>query len=132
MSRSKAVLRFVLALIVFVALSFPPSAMFTPPDPFTQLIVLGVLAGLVAMPLSVVFVQRSHSFRRLVSYLFAVNVLSVVIGLSVVVTSTLLGFSLDSGDLGIVAQAAFLVVVYVLAFQFVYRGGYSRLRTRFA
>ncbi|WP_435075900.1 hypothetical protein [Halococcus sp. AFM35] len=80
MSRIKLFFRFVLALVAFVVLLIPFSALFTPPDPFTQLIFLGA-ATLVAIPVVVVFVRRSYSLERLYGYLLAVNVLIVPVGL---------------------------------------------------
>ena len=81
MSRTKLFLRFVLALVAFVILSNPLAGMFTPPDPPTQLIALGV-AALISLPIAVVFIRRSCSVKRLYKYLLAVCfVLFAVFGL---------------------------------------------------
>jgi hypothetical protein len=132
MSRIKFFFRFVLALVAFVVLFIPFSALFTPPDPFTQLIFLGA-ATLVAIPVVVVFVRRSYSLERLYGYLLAVNVLIVPVGLVIggigIVVRILVGRVAPPDLLGGIAIVA---IAYALAFHLVYRGGYDRLKARFA
>ena len=128
----KLLLRFVLALVAFVWLLLPFPALLTPPDPFTQLVFLGV-ATLVAIPVVVVFVQRSYSLERLCGFLLAVNVLVVPVGLVIggidIAVRALVGREELFGTL---AGVVIVAVAYALAFQFVYRGGYARLKARFA
>ena len=132
MSRIKLFFRFVLALVAFVVLLIPFSALFTLPDPFTQLIFLGA-ATLVAIPVVVVFVRRSYSLERLYGYLLAVNVLIAPVGLVIggigIVVRILVG---RVAPLDLLGGIAIVAIAYALAFHLVYRGGYTRLKARFA
>lgn len=80
MSRLTAVVRFVLALVAFLWLSAPFAGLLTPPDPFTQLIGLGI-GAIVAVPVAVAFVRQSYSLERLYGYLLAVNVLVMLVAI---------------------------------------------------
>ncbi|WP_049898721.1 hypothetical protein [Halococcus agarilyticus] len=132
MSRAKLALRFVVALVAFTALVQPLLALFTPPDAYLTLVAAGI-AGLVAVPTAIVFVRQSRSLERLGKYFLAVNVLVVLTALVAgglrVVARPLVGH-------GWTAQTLFnltaIVPAYALAFHLVYRGGYNRLKARFA
>lgn len=128
----KLLLRFVLALVAFVVLLSPLSAILTPPDPFSQLIFLGTVTP-VTIPVAVVFVRRAYSLGRLYGYLLAVNVLVVPVGL-VIGSIGIVGrvFVGRIAPLGTLAGVAIVGVAYALAFHLVYRGGYARLKARFA
>ncbi|EMA38649.1 hypothetical protein [Halococcus hamelinensis] len=136
MSRLTELVRFVLALVAFLWLSAPFAGLLTPPDPFTQIIALGV-GAVGAVPAAVVFVRRSHSLERLYGYLLAANVLVIpvaFIGAGVLfLLRTALPVSVSSSGLVQTIEGALLVsAAYLLAFHLVYRGGYARLKTRFA
>ena len=136
MSWIKFALRFVLALFAFVVLLTQFAVLFTPPDPFTQLIAMGV-ATLVSTPIAVIFVRRSYSLERLYGFLLALYVSSLVVmfpvfGALFALDATTGVTILHSGFGWAVVQALLLFVVYALAFHLVYRGGYARLNTRLA
>jgi uncharacterized membrane protein YhaH (DUF805 family) len=124
-------LRFVLALAVFVLLIVPTIGAFSPPDPFTQLYLTAPFVVFVAVPLAGLFVRRSHSLRRLVTYYLVVNVLVILIGLVIV------GFKAvvqppfgQSGIIRTLTNATISIGAYVFAFHLVYRGGYARLKAQ--
>lgn len=128
----KLVFRFILAFVAFTWLfqAFPVAL--SPPDPYTQFIAVGI-AAVVAIPSAAVFVRRSYSLRRLGVYLLAVNLLVipialVVVGFEVVVRSLV-------GQIPIfetLTTGIIVLVAYALTFHLVYRGGYARLKARFA
>ncbi|WP_237561124.1 hypothetical protein [Halococcus sediminicola] len=128
----KLLLRFVLALVAFVVLLSPFSAIFTPPDPFSQLIFLGAVTP-VTIPVAIVFVRRSYSLKCLYGYLLAVNVLVVPVGLVIggigIIGRAFVG---RIASLGTLAGVVIVGVAYALAFHLVYRGGYARLKSGFA
>lgn len=128
----KLFFRFVLALVAFVVLSFPFAVIFTPLDPFTQLIFAGTVA-LVAVPVVVVFIQRSYSLERLYGFLLAVNVLVIPVGFVIggigIDVRALVG---QIAPLDLLGGVAIIAIAYALAFHLVYRGGYARLKARFA
>jgi hypothetical protein len=132
MSRIKLFLRFVLAFVAFTWLFQALPVALIPPDAHTQLIAVGI-AAVVAIPSAAVFVKRSYSLEHLGAYLLAVNILIIPIGFVVagleVVLQALIGWIqiFDTLTTSIVVLAA-----YALAFHLVYRGGYARLKTRFA
>ena len=132
MSRIKLVFRFILALFAFIVLLFPFVIVFTPPDPFTQLRALGVVAA-IAVPFAVGFVRQSRSFRRLVTYYLTVNILIVPLTVVIVGLGTFVQPFIDRAmPLEIVERGVTILVAYVLAFCLIYRGGYARLKARFA
>lgn len=123
-------------MFAFVVLLFQFSVPFTPPDPFTQLIVMGI-AALVSIPVAVVFVRQSYSLERLYGYLLAMQVLVYVVFVPVFgllyCIGEVTGVMIQQSGVGwTVAQTLLLLVVYALAFHLVYRGGYTRLKARFA
>ena len=128
----KLALRFVLAFAAFTVLLQALPTVLGPPDVYTQFIALGI-AALVATPMATIFVWQSHSLERLGAYFLAVNVLVIPIGLVVgsigIVVRTLTGrVAIFESLTGVVI----IVTAYALAFHLVYRGGYARLKTRFA
>ena len=131
-----AFVRFVLALVAFLWLLSPFAAFLTPPDPFTQILGLGV-GAVGAVPAAVVFVRRSHSLKRLYGYLLAVNLTVLPLGFGFIgavwLTERISGTTLQGfGPVWALVQTTFLLVAYLLTFHLVYRGGYARLKTRFA
>lgn len=136
MSRLTAVVRFVLALVAFLWLSAPFAGLLTPPDPFTQLIGLGI-GAIVAVPVAVAFVRQSYSLERLYGYLLVVNVLVMLVAIvgagGLFLLRTVLSVpSSSSAFVQTFEMTLFVLVAYFLAFHLVYRGGYSRLKARFA
>lgn len=131
-----AFVRFVLALVAFLWLSAPLAGLLTPPDPFTQIIGIG-LGAVVTVPIAVWFTRRSHSLERLYGYLLAANVLTVLVMLVgaglLFLLRTAFSIPVSSSSLVQTIEGALLVsAAYLLAFHLVYRGGYARLKTRFA
>ncbi len=138
MFRTKLVLRFVLVLFALFILLQPFFTTFTAPDPYTQLIGIG-LAALVVVPVAFVFVRRSYSVEHLYKFLLAMYaVLFSVFGLFIGQLFVIEGVSglvvpyPNSILIGGIIQTMLLLVVYALAFHLVYRGGYGRLKARFA
>jgi hypothetical protein len=135
-SRLTGFVRFILALVAFLWLSAPLAGLLTPPDPFTQIIGIG-LGAVVTVPIAVWFTRRSHSLERLYGYLLAANVLVIpvaFIGAGVLfLLRTALPVSVSSSSLVQTLEGTLLIsAAYLLAFHLVYRGGYARLKTRFA
>ena len=135
-SRIKLALGFVLALVAFIVLLFPFVSVSTPPDPFTQLLTLGVVT-VVTIPIAVVFVRRSQSLERLYGFVLATYALAFIVifpvfGVLFAIDAMPAVTIQQSGFGWAVAQSISLFFVYVLAFHLVYRGGYTRLKTRLA
>lgn len=132
MPRTKLALRFAVTFVAFTVLIQPFLTLLTPPDAHLQLIAAGI-AGLVSIPVSVVFVHRSCSLERLGKYFLAVSVLVVFTTLAV---GSLRAAVRSFVGYGWTVQTLFdltaIVAAYTLAFRLVYRGGYDRLKTRLA
>ena len=139
--------RFVLALVAFALLWIPFAVFLQPSGPFTIIPALSVLAVLVAVPLAVVFVWCSWSVERLYASLLAVTVLTLIFGfLGLVFHSLYLTFAnpgprapanpgfatTGPSPLELASVFGSILAVYVLAFLFIYRGGYDRLKARLA
>lgn len=128
-SRTKLVLRFVVAFIAFTALILPFLPLL-PPNAYLQLVAIGT-AGLISIPISVVFVRRSYSLKRLGKFPLAMNVLVVLTALAAgglrIIVRPLVG---PRWPVGTIFSVTAVVLAYVLAFHFVYRGGYGRLKAR--
>lgn len=136
MSRINLVLRFTLVFVAFFVILSPFATVFTPPDPFTQIIALGIVA-VIAVPVTLAFVRRSCSVERLYGFLLATYVLTFVVltlflgavfAIETVSNATVRQFGFGWA----IAQSIPLIIVYALAFHLVYRGGYTRLKRRFA
>ncbi|RJT06139.1 hypothetical protein [Halococcus sp. IIIV-5B] len=135
MSRLSALARYVLAFLGLFAVIQPVPVLFIPPDPFSQLIASGVTLVL-AVPATVVFVRRSLSVQRLFLYILCMFVAAFVVLALTSFVLTGIGASYaalaDYGLRGILFQTFLLLVSYAIAFHLVYRGGYARLKARFA
>ena len=129
MSRTKLFLPFVVAFIAFTALVLP-FLPFLPPNAYLQLVATGI-AGLISIPISVVFVRRSYSLKRLGEFVLAMNVLVVPTALAAgglrIIVRPLVG---PRWPVRTIFSITAVVLAYVLAFHLVYRGGYGRLKTR--
>lgn len=135
MSRFTALVRYVLAFLGLFAVIQPLPVLFTPPDPYSQLIASGVALTIAAIA-TVVFVRRSLSVQRLFQFILCVYVVGFVV---LVATSFLFigsGVSdsalMSYGLLSLLYQTFLLLVSYAIAFHLVYRGGYAQLKARFA
>ncbi|WP_160133476.1 hypothetical protein [Halococcus salsus] len=135
MSRLSVLARYVLVFLGLFALVQPFPMLTVPPDPFSGLLASGV-AIVLAAAATIVFVRRSLSVQRLFLFILCVYIVAfaVLVTTSFVFTglgvsdATLVSYSLSS----VVFQAFLLLVSYAIAFHLVYRGGYARLKARFA
>lgn len=129
MSRTKLVLRFVVAFIAFTVLILP-FLPFLPPNAYLQLVAIGI-AGLISIPISVVFVRRSYSLKRLGKFFLAMNVLVVLTALAAgglrIIVRPLVG---PRWPVRTIFSVTAVVLAYALAYHLVYRDGYDWLKAR--
>ena len=119
-----------MAFIAFTVLILPFLTLLAPPDAYLQPVATGI-AGLISIPISVVFVRRSYSLERLGKFFLAMNVLAVLTALAAggfrIIVRPLVG---PRWPIRTIFSVTAVVLAYVLAFHLFYRDGYDRLEAR--